>query len=191
MFEQMNWLNEPETWRHEGDRLWVCTDRNSDFWRETHYGFTRDSGHFLYRQSEGDFSAQVRVQGQFSKLYDQAGLMVRLDPQHWVKTGLEISDGAPMLSSVLTANQSDWATGLFPGEPTDFWMRVSVVLGVLRIQVSVDGEHWPLVRLAAFPVAASYQVGPFCCTPERGGLNVEFSEFQLGAPLLKALHDLS
>ena len=70
-------------------------------------------------------------------------------------------------------------------------MRVSVVLGVLRIQVSVDGDHWPLVRLAAFPVAASYQVGPFCCTPERGGLNVEFSEFQLGVPLLKALHDLS
>jgi regulation of enolase protein 1 (concanavalin A-like superfamily) len=63
--------------------------------------------------------------------------------------------------------------------------------GVLRVQVSADGKHWPLVRLAPFPEAASCQVGPMCCTPERAGLNVRFSEFQLSPPLGKALHDLS
>jgi uncharacterized protein len=30
-----------------------------------------------------------------------------------------------------------------------------------------------------------------CCTPERGGLEVEFSTFQVTLPLGKDLHDLS
>jgi regulation of enolase protein 1 (concanavalin A-like superfamily) len=30
-----------------------------------------------------------------------------------------------------------------------------------------------------------------CCTPERGGLNVEFSSFTVAEPLQKDLHDLS
>ena len=41
------WLNEPERWTAQGDRLEMVTDRATDFWRETHYGFNRDSGHFL------------------------------------------------------------------------------------------------------------------------------------------------
>jgi regulation of enolase protein 1 (concanavalin A-like superfamily) len=30
-----------------------------------------------------------------------------------------------------------------------------------------------------------------CCTPEREGLEVRFSEFRVGPPLGKALHDLT
>ena len=42
------WLNEPRVWSVDpaGD-LSMITDKGTDFWRETHYGFTRDSGHFL------------------------------------------------------------------------------------------------------------------------------------------------
>ena len=45
MFEQCQWFNEPSTWSLEGDTLEVTTDPKTDFWRNTHYGFTRDSGH--------------------------------------------------------------------------------------------------------------------------------------------------
>lgn len=191
MFEHLEWLNEPEQWSLQANRLQVRTDEKTDFWRETHYGFIRDSGHFLFLETAGDFTAQVKIQGQFSHLYDQAGLMVRLDDRQWVKAGAEISDGMALLSSVLTSDQSDWATGSFPGDPSAFWIRATVSQGVLRLQVSVDGLHWPLVRIASFPIVSSYQVGPFCCTPERGGLDVEFSEFHVTAPNSKALHDLS
>ena len=57
--------------------------------------------------------------------------------------------------------------------------------------VSADGKTWPLVRLAPFPIASSYQVGPMACTPERSGLKIRFSDFQITAPLGKDLHDLS
>jgi regulation of enolase protein 1 (concanavalin A-like superfamily) len=191
MFDQCSWLNEPKAWRLEDDVLHVTTDQGTDFWLETHYGFTRHSGHIFGVTRDGDFTAQVRVRARYEQLYDQAGLMVRIDEAHWVKAGIELSDGRPLLSSVLTVEQSDWATGSFTGNSGDFWMRATVANGVLRLQCSPDGKSWPLVRLCPFPRAATYMVGPMCCTPERAGLEVRFSDLEVTAPLGKDLHDLS
>ena len=184
------WLNRPERWAAAGDNLQVVTDIATDFWRETHYGFVRDSGHFLGFPTGNAFTAELRIQGAFESLYDQAGIMVRVDAQHWVKAGIEFSDGRAMLASVLTDGRSDWATSPYEHDARDFRMRATVANGVLRLQVSADGQLWPLMRLAPFPVAASYLVGPMACSPERAGLKVTFSQFRLTAPLGKDLHDL-
>lgn len=186
------WLNEPKNWNVDaaGD-LSIVIDKGTDFWRETHYGFTRDSGHFFGFPTADAFTAQLRIRGQYEKLYDQAGIMVRVDECRWVKAGIELSDGRAMLSSVLTDGKSDWATGLYEHDAKDFWMRATVAKGVLRLQVSADGKTWPLVRLAPFPLASSYQVGPMTCTPERSGLVTRFSDLRITAPLGKDLHDLS
>jgi regulation of enolase protein 1 (concanavalin A-like superfamily) len=189
-FAKCSWFNAPERWRLDGERLLVVTDKATDFWRETHYGFTRDNGHLFGCDTAGDFTMQVRVRASYNALYDQAGIMVRLDDRNWIKAGIEKSDGQCQLSSVLTVDRSDWAMGTYGGNPADFWMRATVNDGVIRIQVSADGKRWPLVRLAPFPRAASYVVGPMCCTPERGGLEVEFSGFYVGQPSGRDLHDL-
>ena len=178
-------------WRLDGGALKVTTDRSTDFWRETHYGFTHDTGHFFGFETAGDFTAEMRIQAQYRELYDQAGLMVRLSSAEWLKAGIELSDGKPMASSVLTIGKSDWATAAYPGDATDFRMRVTVKAGVLRLQLSSDGEVWSLMRLCPFPNAESYRVGPMCCTPERAGLTVVFSEFRVTEPTQKDLHDLS
>lgn len=186
------WLNAPKSWRVDtGGDLTLVTDKGTDFWRETHYGFTRDSGHFLGFATPGAFTAQLRVRGKYEQLYDQAGIMVRVDQRRWIKAGIELSDGRAMLSSVLTDGKSDWATGPYEHDAQDFWMRATVAGGVLRLQVSADGKTWPLVRLAPFPVASAYQVGPMACTPERSGLEVRFSDLSITPPLGKDLHDLS
>jgi regulation of enolase protein 1 (concanavalin A-like superfamily) len=114
-----------------------------------------------------------------------------VDDENWVKAGVEMSDGETMLSSVVTVGCSDWATSVFRGNASDFWIRTTVSDGVLRIQVSVDGRRWPLVRLCPFPRSASYVVGPMCCTPEREGLSVLFSDFTVEQPNQKDLHDLT
>lgn len=185
------WLNKPHQSAITADALEMVTDKGSDFWRETFYGFTRDSGHFYGLHAPSRFTAQLRIRAEYEKLYDQAGLMVRIDEKQWVKAGIELSDGRAMLSSVLTDGRSDWATAPYEGDPKDFWMRATVADGVLRLQVSADGKIWPLVRLAPFPKAAAYLVGPMCCTPEREGLKVRFSDWRLTPPLGKALHDLT
>lgn len=192
IWEAAEWLNEPGFHRVlEDQSLEVVTDDKTDFWRETYYGFVRDSGHFLGFTATGGFTAQVRVNADFRELYDQAGIMVRIDEQTWVKAGIEFNDGNAMISSVITQSQSDWAPGFFSGDPRDFWLRVTVANGVLRVQYSTDGMSWPLLRLAPFPKADSYQVGPICCTPQRQGLKVRFSDWSLIRPLERELHDLS
>ncbi|MEB1550328.1 DUF1349 domain-containing protein [Xanthomonas campestris pv. campestris] len=192
VWETGTWLNPPKVHRIlPGDVLDVVTDKGTDFWRETHYGFTRDSGHFLGIKAPSRFTCQLRIRGKFEQLYDQAGIMVRVNERQWVKAGIELSDGRAMLSSVLTDGTSDWATGPYEADASDFWMRATVDKGVLRLQVSRDGTYWPLVRLCPFPVADSYFVGPMTCTPEREGLRVQFSDWTLGPVLGKDLHDLS
>jgi hypothetical protein len=191
MFSQCRWVNEPGRWNLGSDGLFVVTDNATDFWRETHYGFTRHSGHLFGCRTQGGFTATVQVRAEYQTLYDQAGIMVLADEQYWVKAGIELADGEAMLSSVLTIAQSDWATGPFQGDPSNFWIRATVDQGVLRIQASTDGKRWPLVRLSPFPVREHYIVGPMCCTPERAGLEVLFPEFDVTPPSGKSLHDLA
>nr|POA14646.1 DUF1349 domain-containing protein [Pseudomonas sp. MPBD7-1] len=186
-----SWLNEPKIYTPTETTLELLTDKETDFWRETYYGFTHDSGHFLGLEAPSRFTCQFRIRGTFEALYDQAGIMVRINERQWVKAGIELSDGHAMLSSVLTDGKSDWATSPYTADPTDFWMRATVADGVLRLQVSSDGSHWPLVRLCPFPVAPNYRVGPMACSPKRGGLKVLFSDWTLGPALGKDLHDLS
>lgn len=190
-FTRGTWLNEPAAWRLDDDALFVTTDGRTDFWRETHYGFTRDTGHLFAAAAAGDFTAELRVQAAYRELYDQAGIMVRVDKANWIKAGIELSDGHAMVGSVLTLGRSDWATAPYSHDPADFRLRVTVRQGVLRLQVSPDGLVWPLSRLCPFPRSERYLVGPMCCTPERAGLDVRFSEFRVGQPSGRGLHDLS
>lgn len=191
IFQDCEWLNEPERWSIEGGQLRVVTRPTSDFWQKTHYGFVRDSGHLFGMKVARDFTAQVHVQGDYQNLYDQAGMMVRIDDQTWLKTGIEVSDGDVMLGSVLTDGHSDWATGLWNNKGTGLWLRVTVSNSVIRIQSSTDGVRWPLLRLAPFPRVEHYWVGPMCCSPEGNALEVVFSDFDVTAAVGKDLHDLT
>ena len=191
MFNQCKWHNKPPIFHVESDKLNVTTAENTDFWRITSYGFIHDNGHFYAMSVDGDFTAQLRVDADFKDLYDQAGLMVRIDERHWIKVGAEFSDGHLMMSTVLTNEKSDWAIMPAPALMSSFWIRVTVSCGVIRVQYSIDGIVWPLLRLAPFPVNNSYLVGPICCTPKRAGLEVKFSEFSVQPALHKNLHDLS
>ncbi len=189
--QQWRWLNEPAEWHQTSDGLQVVTDQQTDFWRSTWYGFERHSGHLYGCEVSGEFTFQVCVEGEFTTLYDQAGLMLLQDDEHWLKAGIEYNDAQPMIGSVLTNPRSDWATGIFPGNPRRFWLRLTRLADCLRLQYSTDGKVWPLLRLAPFPPSESCFIGVMCCTPERQGLAVRFSDLRLTPPLGKALHDLS
>lgn len=188
-----HWLNEPKRWSDVDGLLHISTDRETDFWQKTQYGFERDSGHFRGYAAGTDFTVQVRITGTFTELYDQAGLMVRQGSEQWCKTGLEINDGIAHLGSVLTLGHSDWALGPMPDALRGFWLRMTLHNQVLRLQYSLDGLSWPLLRLCRFASeeGAALQVGPYCCSPQREGLEVSFADLQIGPAIVKELHDLS
>ena len=107
----MNWLNEPREWNAQGGNLTLVTEDKTDFWQTTFYGYHHDSGHFYFREVEGDFTAEILFRADYEALYDQAGLMLRAGERHWLKAGVEFAHGRATLSTVLTKNESDWAIG--------------------------------------------------------------------------------
>lgn len=103
------WLNEPRNWNVENGVLTLKTEANTDFWQTTFYGFRRHSGHARLQAVSGDFTASVVVRGDYRELYDQAGLMLIIDETHWLKTGIEFTDGLMHFSVVVTNGTSDWS----------------------------------------------------------------------------------
>jgi regulation of enolase protein 1 (concanavalin A-like superfamily) len=181
MKDAFTWLNPPVYWRRQHDDCDITTDDQTDFWRKTHYGFIRDNGHFAYVPVVGDFSVEVTFAAKYRTLYDQAGLMMRLDAEHWVKTGIEFVDESMNFSTVVTNDTSDWSLIPLPGTPVAEALRVQLMRKGATVTTALrrpDGR-WLTGRVAGFPAEPQCQVGIMCCSPQRAGLEVRFTDFAL------------
>jgi regulation of enolase protein 1 (concanavalin A-like superfamily) len=179
------WLNEPESWREADDVLYVVTGDKGDFWRETHYGFVHDSGHFRCREVSGDFTATLAFSGVYEQQYDQAGMMLRLDERNWIKAGVEFVGGRQMLSAVVTRDFSDWSTMPAPANFEWVTLRCSREGLAVRIEWSANASEFRLLRLCYLPARNPVLVGPMCCSPTRAGLTVGFRSLEVG-PVIPA-----
>jgi regulation of enolase protein 1 (concanavalin A-like superfamily) len=187
-WDTATWLNEPPDARVDGADLVVTTAPNSDFWRTTSYGYIQDSGHALLAPFPGGTAVETTFVATFDELYDQAGVMVRVDPTTWLKAGTELTDGAPHLGAVVTNGVSDWSQAPVPdwaGRPVT--MRVSRSGDAVTVRARVADEPWQTLRLAPLPPGVPATAGPFCCSPRRAGLRVRFTRFTTG-PADEALH---
>jgi uncharacterized protein len=178
--EKMKWLNEPPVWEARAGWVQVTTAPKSDFWRKTHYGFIRDSGHFYYQEVTGDFVAEARIDGQYEALYDQAGLMLRVDEENWIKTGVEFFEQRQHASAVVTRDFSDWSVAPLEGSPPSIWLRVVRKAEAVEIFYALDGQNYNLLRVA-YLVPAVTQVGLMCASPEGPGFTTVFEGFSVQA----------
>ena len=149
-FAQMTWFNPPPGQDRDADDVSVTTAPATDFWMETFYGFTRHSGHHLCHPVTGDFTARVTVAADYRTLYDQAGLMLRLDETHWIKAGVEHTDGQPVFSTVVTDGLSDWATLPLTIPASPLTLRLTRHGGAVRVDLQ-DAGGWRMARLAHLP----------------------------------------
>jgi regulation of enolase protein 1 (concanavalin A-like superfamily) len=179
LIAQMVWMNEPESEKRSGDRLVVRSRSKTDFWRKTFYGYITDNGHFFYLAASGDFTFQARVNGQYAALYDQAGLMVRVDAENWMKCGTEFFDGRRHASVVFTRDFSDWSTMPDLSETAAIWWRVVRKKDSIETLCSVDAKNFTSVRQGYFVPGAKVRVGIMCAAPEGPGFEASFSDFKL------------
>lgn len=185
------------TWTHppvdtaltpEGHLLVTAADQ-SDAWRHTSYGFVHESEHALLRPLEIGRAVEVSFRCEFSEAFDQAGVFVSFDPEHWIKAGVERSDGADQVGAVVTNVRSDWSVA-----PVPEWsgrvvtVRVSRARESVTIRARVDSEPMHLVRVAPTPPDAAAGAGPMVCAPSRPGLVVEFLAWREG-PADDTLHE--
>ena len=189
LLKTYTWHNPPPKHSYEGSVLHVETGKETDVWRETFYGFWRDNGHFLHAPVTGDFTAEVRVEGRYEALYDQAGLMIRLSESHWIKAGIEYTDGVMYFSTVVTNNASDWSLIKIPAAEK-VRIRLTRHREAIRVQyLDVTDNIWKPARLAYFPPTASVEVGIMCCSPQREGFKVTFSDYSVSPSISRDLHD--
>jgi regulation of enolase protein 1 (concanavalin A-like superfamily) len=183
----LTWFNEPKKWSSNASGIIVHTDGNTDFWRKTHYGFERDNGHFYYRSLPGDqsFTATVNVRGKYNTLYDQGGLMLRIDEKNWIKCGVEYVDGNQFASVVVTVNGwSDWSI-VSINSPEVLKLRLQRDQEAVHIEYAEgDNGEYKMMRLAYFPVidkSQSLMVGVMCASPNKDtqGFDVKFENFNI------------
>ena len=175
----MEWYNEPPVWNVQENTIHVTPGSKTDFWRETHYGFIRDNGHFFYQQLQGDFRVEVKVSGDYQELYDQAGIMVRLDEANWLKCGIEYVNGVQQVSAVVTRNYSDWSVLPVPHHPTSLWLRVTRQGTAIEVQYSLDGQQYTMLRLAYLTPVETVKVGVMCASPDGNGFSMTFEGFEI------------
>jgi uncharacterized protein len=185
----MEWFNPPKQWNLENGVLRFVTEPETDFWRVTHYGFIRDNGHVYGQTVSGDCTLEAVFSAKYERLYDQAGLMLRLSETHWIKTGIEFTDGLEHLSVVVTNGQSDWSVLPLTTRPEKMRLRLTRRGEAVMIQYALEPGNWQLLRLAHFPAGAAL-AGAMACTPERktDGLEVVFHELRVGPAVDAALH---
>ncbi|MGW4929047.1 DUF1349 domain-containing protein [Agromyces sp. NPDC004153] len=186
------WTREPVSTRQQGEGLVVGAAEGSDYWRTTHYGFVHDDGHGLLAEWPADAAVEVTFDASaLTALYDQAGILLWVGDEQWVKAGLEVSDGVLHLGAVVTNGVSDWSMAPVPewaGQLVTIRASRSGELGddiTLRARTASSG--WRTLRVAPFPAAAA-SAGPMVCAPLRGDLEVRFTSWVL-APADEDLHE--
>lgn len=178
------WTTLPVAAEEDGEgRLVVHAAEGGDAWRHTCYGFVHDDAHALLEAWNPERAVEVSFTAAFDAQFDQAGLMIRVDAERWIKTGIEFADGAVQLGAVVTDGRSDWSTA-----PVPEWAGREVTIRATRmgdavvVRARVEEEPWRLVRLAPLDPGAAAEAGPYCCAPSRAGLAVVFTAWRHTEP---------
>jgi uncharacterized protein len=175
----MIWLNEPARWSEAAGVLEIAPDEGSDFWRIPDYGFIHDNGHAYLEPVNGDFTASVEITADYRAQFDQAGLMLRVDAENWLKTGIEFVDGRCFLSAVVTRGFSDWSVIPLERCPETLGVRVRRRGDAVTIETSIDRESFQTMRVTYLPAGSGSGVGPTCCAPTKAGFTANFMGFKV------------
>lgn len=177
--EKMTWFNEPEKWEIKNNSLSMFVTPQSDYWRVSHYGFTVDDAPFYYTTHGGEFEAKVKITGSYKARFDQMGLMLRTDQEHYIKAGVEFVDGKYNLSTVVTHNKSDWSVITLEKAPPAIWIKAVRRLDAVEILYSFDDKNYIMMRNAPFQDNIPVMVGLMAACPDGEGFNAVFENFRV------------
>lgn len=177
--EKMNWFNEPSKWEIKDGKLTMSVTPKSDYWRIAHYGFTVDDAPFYYAEYGGEFEAKMKIKGDYKVRFDQAGMMIRIDHENYIKTGIEFVDGKYNVSTVVTHHTSDWSVIVLDRPVEYLWIKAVRRLDAVEIYYSFDDKEYVMMRTAWLAANCPVRVGMMAACPDGDGFNVTFSDFKV------------
>lgn len=177
--ESMQWFNEPESWGIKDGTLKMDVTPQSDYWRVSHYGFTVDDAPFLYTLRGGEFEVKVRISGDYKVRFDQAGLMLRIDKENYIKAGIEFVDGKYNLSTVVTHKTSDWSVIKLDKPVEHVWIKAVRRLDAVEIFYSFDDKEYTMMRNCWLQDNTPVMVGMMAACPDGKGFEARFDSFKI------------
>jgi regulation of enolase protein 1 (concanavalin A-like superfamily) len=188
---RLAWLNPPPLVHGGPSGLYLETAAKTDFWKRTHYGFEADNGHFLYTSIAEDFILTTHLSFTPANQYDQAGLMVRLSQDSWIKTSVEYEAHIPPRLGAVVTNMgySDWSTQAFPSDLREISLRIrressDYIIEAYILETGADHPTWSQLRIAHLHADDGQQVvqcGIYACSPIAAGYQVVFSQLKIEA----------
>jgi len=177
--EELNWTVNPLNYSTGKDGLVAAMQEKTDFWQKTYYKppFMNDNGHILYKEISDEYILmETFFDLQPMNQFDQAGLAVRLDKEHWIKAGIEYVDGKYQLGCVVTNNYSDWSVQEVPTAMVGLRIYREGCNFVIEAKVSPE-EDWKFIRICHLNVGKTQTVkmGLLMCAPTDAGGQVVFS----------------
>ena len=186
---ELYWLNGQPNFelvsQDSGAGLRVTPTDERDFWQRTFYTppLVKSDGHaLLCKIPDGlkEWRAEIRFSLESAaSQFDQAGIMVYVDPERWLKAGVEVVDGVPRMSCVVTNVFSDWSVQPWHSV-TDVAIRISHTRDSLAVEYGTDGDKWHFYRIAPSMIGqATAAVGMVCCSPKKAGMTAVFHSFSV------------
>ncbi len=184
---QLRWFCPPAKWSLKDGNLEIIPDSKTDYWQRTHYGFQNDNGHFLYAEVRTDFVLSTKVRFSPQNQYDQAGLMVRLSPDFWIKTSIEFEAHEPnRLGAVVTRHgYSDWSTQEISKEVREYQLRIRREGDDYIVDYRQSKQNnWTQIRMAHLENIhqSAIQCGLYACSPIEAGFVAHFDTLKIEIP---------
>lgn len=178
--EKMNWFNEPAKWEISNKSKFVMqVPGQTDYWRISHYGFTVDDAPFYYALYGGEFEAKVKITGNYKTTFDQMGLMLRIDHENWIKTGIEYVNGKQNVSTVVTHKTSDWSVVELSDAPRSIWIKAVRRLDAVEVFYSLDDKNYTMLRTCWLQDNCPVMVGIMGASPDGAGFEAIFEHFEV------------
>ena len=174
------WTNPPsKKTMFKGTKIIMRIPERSDCWRKTCHRFVQDNAPYHWQKVTGDFKATVKVSGAFSEMYQKAGIMVRLDAENWILTGMEHFGNRVHHSTVYTVDYTDWTLTALPpnSENTGVWFCLKRVGNTYEAFYSLDNQKWILTRQGQFTERPVLYVGLCGASPTSLEYRVTFDYY--------------
>jgi len=181
--KEMQWLRAPKQFTVTEDCVEMITEPRTDLWQRTYYHFRNDNAPVLQlTTAEKFFSFVVKADFDTKCRYDQAGVVMYLDSDNWLKASMEYeNDRIQRLGSVVTNNgYSDWSSVDVDASIKSMWFRLSRREDDFCIENSVDGVTFKQMRIChMFNAREDIRFGVYACSAEDSSFRAVFTGMEM------------
>ena len=183
MKDNLFWIREPKEYSIEDNKITIITEKCTDLWQRTYYGFQNDNAPVLQmKTNEKYFSFVVKTSFESKRRFDQCGVVIYLDSDNWLKGSIEYeNDKIQRLGSVVTNHgYSDWATTDIDANVKEMWYRLSRREDDYCIECSYDGKEFHQMRICHLIEGKDEIVfGIYACSPEASSFKATFTNMEV------------